>query len=83
MDNNFDRTSPSYSLLLSSLTKHQYNLIKDYIVDMDNRFNKVFLLFDPINPEFQPGNKIIGNFSNHISFHLFSKCNDCIFEKYI
>ena len=64
-------------------TKHQHDLIKGYIINMDNRFNKVFLLFDPINPEFQPGNKIIDNFSNHISFYLFSKCNDCIFEKYI
>jgi len=83
MDNNFDRTSPPHSLSLSSLTKHQHDLIKGHIIDMDNMFNKVFLLFDPINPKFQPGNKIIDNFSNHVSFHLFSKCNDCTFEKYI
>ena len=50
---------------------------------MDNRFNKVFPLFDPINPKFQPGNRIIDNFSNHVSFHLFSKCNNCTFKKYI
>jgi len=50
---------------------------------MDNRFNKVFPSFDPINPKFQPGNRIIDNFSNHVSFHLFSKCNNCTFKKCI
>ena len=83
MDNNSNRTLPSHSLSLSLLTKCQYHLIKSHIVDMDNRFNKVFLLFDLINPEFQPGNRIIDNFSNHVSFYLFSKCNDHIFKKRI
>jgi len=40
-------------------------------------------LFDPINPKFQPGNRIINNFSNHISFHLFSKHNNLTFKNHI
>jgi len=50
---------------------------------MDNRFNKVFPSFDPINSEFQSGNRIIDNFSNCVSFHLFSKCNNHTFKKCI
>ena len=40
---------------------------------MENWFNKVFLSFDPINPEFSPGNRIIDTHANHFSFHLFNK----------
>jgi len=83
INNNSNKTLPPYSLLLSSLTKHQCSLIKGHIINMDNRFNEVFLSFDPINPEFQPSNRIIDNFSNCVSFYLFSKCNDCTFKKYI
>ena len=43
---------------------------------MDNHYNEVFLSFDPLNPEFSPGSRIIDIFSNCFSFHLFSKCND-------
>ena len=50
---------------------------------MDNRFNEVFPSFDPINPKFQPGNRIIDNFSNCVFFYLFSKCNDYSFKKHI
>jgi len=42
---------------------------------MDNHFNEVFLSFDPLNPEFASGVRIIDTFSNHFSFHMFSKCN--------
>ena len=83
INNNSNRTSSSYFLSLSFLTKHQHGLIKDHIINMDNRFNKVFPSFDPINPEFQPSNRIIDNFSNCISFHLFSKYNNHTFEKCI
>ena len=50
---------------------------------MDNRFNKVFPSFDPTNPKFQPGNRIIDSFSNSFSFHLFSKSSDYSFKLYI
>jgi len=72
-----------HSLLLNSLTKHQRGLIKRHIVDMDNRFNEVFPSFDPLNPEFCPGNRIIDNFSNHFYFHLFAKSSDCSFKLHL
>jgi len=43
------------------------------MVDMENCFNKVFPSFDPINPEFYPGNRIIDTHANHFSFHFFNK----------
>ena len=51
-------------------------MIKGLVVDMDNRFNKVFHSFDPLNSEFTPGYRIIDSFSSHFSFHSFNKCND-------
>ena len=74
---NFTSHSHLYLLLLNSLTKWQCGLIKGPIIDIDNRFNKVFHLFDPLNPEFCPGNRVIDNFSNCFSFHLFAKSKDC------
>jgi len=32
--------------------------------------------FDPLNPKFAPGYRIINIFSNHFSFHSFNKYND-------
>jgi len=71
-----------HSILLNSLTKQQCGLIKGYIVDMDNRFNEVFPSFDPLNPEFQPGSRIIDNFSHRFSFDSFSKSSNCSFKLY-
>ena len=51
-------------------------MIKDPIVDMDNRFNEVFSSFDSLNPEFAPGCRIIDIFSSHFSFHFFNKHSD-------
>jgi len=50
---------------------------------MNNHFNKVFPLFDPLNPEFSPGDRIIDCFPNHFSFHLFSKSKDQHFKSCI
>ena len=57
--------------------------MKGYLVDMDNWFNKVFPLFDPLNSEFSPDDRIIDYFSNHFSFHLFSKSKDQHFKSCI
>jgi len=40
---------------------------------MNNRFNEVFPSFDPYNPKFSPGSRIIDNFHSCFSFHSFSK----------
>jgi len=62
-------------LSLSFLSKHQHELIKSLVVNMDNDFNEVFLSFDPLNSEFVPGVRIIDTFSSCFSFHIFSKYN--------
>jgi len=83
MDNKLDNPSLSHSLSLSFLTKQQCGLIKDYIINMDNKFNEVFPLFDPTNSEFQPSNRIIDSFSNRFSFHLSSKSSNHFFKSHI
>jgi len=65
-----------YSLFLGFLSKHQHQLIKGPIVNMDNHFNEVFPSFDPLNSEFFPGCRIIDTFSSCFSFHSFSKHNE-------
>ena len=40
-------------------------------------------MFDPINPEFHPSNRIIDNFPNCFSFHLFIKSSDCSFKLHV
>ena len=62
-----------HCLLLDSLTKHQHEMIKGSIVNMDDRFNEVFPSFDPHNSEFSPGTRIINTFSSHFSFYSFNK----------
>jgi len=64
-----------YSLFLGFLSKHQYQLIKGPVVNMDNHFNEVFSLFNPLNSEFSLEYRIIDTFPSCISFHSFSKCN--------
>ena len=76
MENKSNTPSQQHSLLLNSLTKHQHELIKGHLVDMDNCFNEVFPSFDPLNPEISPGSRIIDIFSSWFSFHLFSKCKN-------
>jgi len=62
-----------HPLSLNTLTRRQCGLIKGHIVNMENCFNKIFLFFNSINPEFYPGNRIIDTHANHFSFHLFNK----------
>jgi len=83
MEFNSDTPSHPHFLSLNSLTRCQCGLIKGHLFDMDNRFNEVFPFFNPLNPEFKPGNRIIDKFSNCFSFHLFSKSNDYLFKNHI
>jgi len=62
-----------HPLLLNFLTRRQYGLIKGHLVNIDNCFNKVFPLFDPINPELFASHRIINTFSNHFLFQPFNK----------
>ena len=83
MDNKPYSPSPPHALSLGSLTKKQHSLLKSHLVDIDNMFNEVFLAFDPTNPKFHPGNKIMDLFPNCFSFHLFSRSSDCSFKSHI
>jgi len=67
---------PHHSSSLGSLTKCQYELVKDHVVDMNNRFDKVFPFFSPLHLEFTPENRVINNFSDQFSFNLYSKRKD-------
>ena len=83
IENNSEIPTHPHPLSLSFLTRYQHSLIKDHLVDMNNRFNKVFPSFDPLNPEFKLGNRIINSFSNCFPFHLFSKSNNHLFKNHI
>ena len=78
-----DSSTLPYPLILILLTEHQHNLIKGHLVNMNNQFNEVFSSFDPLNPEFRLGNRIIDCFSNHFSNHLFNKNSDHLFKDQI
>ena len=52
------------------LIPFQCSKIKDSIVDMNNRFNEVFLFFDSLNSEFAPEARLIDIFSRCFLFHL-------------
>ena len=66
-------------LLLENLMPRQYTTIKGHIVDMDNRFNKLFSSFSSFYHEFSPGNWLIDIFPNQFLFHsLNRKDNDNI-----
>jgi len=43
---------------------------------MNNRFNKVFPSFNPLNKEFSPSSQLIDIFSSCFFFHPFDKCSD-------
>ena len=73
-------SSGHHSFSLGILTKCQHEIIKGPLVDIDNRFNKVFPLFNPLHPEFSPGHRVIDNFSSCFSFHLFNKSKDTNFK---
>ena len=45
---------------------------------MDNKFNKVFLSFDPFNKKFAPDHHLINIFSSCFFFHISSQSNKCL-----
>ena len=59
-----------YCFSLDLLISCQWKMIKGSIIDMDNRFNKVFPSFDPHNKEFSPSSWIIDIFPSWFFFTL-------------
>jgi len=58
---------------LNNLTSCQRSLIKDHLVDSNNKVYGIFPSFSPLHPEFFPGFGIIDNFSDCFSFNLSNK----------
>ena len=55
-------TNISHQLSLNAFTPNQHSKIKEPIVNMNNRFNKVFSSFNPFNKEFASGSQLIDIF---------------------
>jgi len=83
LETNLLSNTISHQLSLNNLTPKQQLKIKDPVINMDNRFNKVFPSFDLFNKEFTPGHHLIGIFSNHFFFHTSSKQSDKNLRVYI
>jgi len=61
--------SPSYQFLLKRLMPKQWLLLKEPIVDANNRLNRIFPSFNSFCSESSSGDRLIDIFANHISFH--------------
>ena len=62
-----------HPISLNSLTCYQRGIIKESIIDMENKFNEVFSSFDFLNVEFSSGSCLINIFPSHFSFHPYIK----------
>ena len=58
---------------IGSLSNHQKNIAKGYLIDSCNKAYGIFPSFSPLNPEFFPGYHITDNFSDRFSFNLVNK----------
>jgi len=58
-------------------------MIKGPIVDIDNRFNKVFFLFDLFNKKFSLGSCFIDIFHSHFSFYYSNKQSNQYIKSHI
>ena len=65
-----------HHFLLDLLSPCQQEIIKDSIVDIDNKFNEIFPAFDPHNKEFSSSSWIIDIFPSQFSFHFSNKCSE-------
>ena len=72
-----------HQLLLDKLLPRQCLIIKDLLVDIDNRCNKNFSSFSPFNCKFLLENRLIDVFSNHFSFYTLSKKNNHNIKSYL
>ena len=69
-------TQESHWLLLNNITPIQQSSIKEILVDIDNKFNKVFLSFSLFNHKFLPGNRLTDIFPNYFSFYSSNRSNN-------
>ena len=69
-------SNTSHPLSLDVLTPKQRSMIKGLVINMDNRFNKVFHSFNPFNKEFSLDSHLIDIFHSHFLFHCSNKQSD-------
>ena len=62
--------------MLDQLTLRQQSSIKGLLVDMDNKFNKVFPSFSSFTYKFSLENRLIDVFLNYFSFYLSNRKNN-------
>ena len=70
---------------IGSLTNRQRTQTKGHLTDSYNKFLGIFPSFSPTSIQFSPGNCIIDNFSDRVSFNLVNrkektKFNNCALE---
>jgi len=58
---------------INTLTDCQKISVKRHLMDSNNKLYRVFPSFFPLNPEFNPGSRIIDIFPDQISFNLANK----------
>ena len=58
-----------HCLSLDSLTSFQRVKIKGTIININNKFNKILPVFNPLNIEFSIRSRVIDIFANCVSFH--------------
>ena len=60
-------------LFINMLTECQKNTVKGYLINSNNKLFGVFPSFSPLNPEFNPGSRIVDIFPDWVSFNLANK----------
>ena len=64
MDNYSDPQVDLNSYSINSLMSRQKTIAKDYLIDSNNKLYRIFPVFSPLHPEFNPGSRIIDIFSD-------------------
>ena len=62
----------SHNISIDNLTPKQRLYLKSFLININNRCNKLFPFFSFFNERFNPGNYLINSFSDQFSFHLHS-----------
>jgi len=62
MDDPLNSCNKPHPLSINTLTEHQKNTVKGYLIDLNNKLFGVFSSFSPLNLEFNPGSRIVDIF---------------------
>ena len=73
MGNPFNMHNKSSPLSINMLTEHQKTIIKGHLINSNNKLFGIFSSFFPLNPEFNPGSRIVDIFPDQVSFNLANK----------